>query len=380
MSYGRKLDPHPIGPGLTVRDLVDHQLYAYNAARLREACQLFARTIAEPDVTIGVTLTGAITPTGLGTAALVPLIRAGLIDWMVSTGANLYHDMHRSLGFALYNTSPHTNDLALREQQIIRIYDILFDYEVLFKSDEFVRQCVSGPEFQRTMGSAELHYLLGRYTQARERALGTEYVSLLTTAYECGVPIYTSSPGDSTLGMNIAALELRGNRLKFDVERDVNETTAIVYDAKKRGGKSAVVIFGGGSPKNYILQTEPQIQEILGLEEKGHDYFIQFTDARPDTGGLSGATPSEAMTWGKVDPEQLPDTVVCYVDSTIAMPILAAYALDVAGARPLKRLYDRRDALLSALAADYLVRSPDAGPAGAGGGRSAFEKREPGAA
>ena len=155
---------------------------------------------------------------------------------------------------------------------------------------------------------------------------------------------------------HVAALALEGNLCRFDVERDVNETTAIVYEAKRSGGESAVVIAGGGSPKNYILQTEPQIQEVLGLDEKGHDYFIQFTDARPDTGGLSGATPSEAMTWGKVDPEQLPGTVVCYADSTIALPILTAYALASAPARPLKRLYDRRDQLLGQLRDAYLAR------------------------
>ena len=355
MAYGIKLDPRPIGTGLTVRELVDNQLYAYNAARLRELCQLFVRKVAQQDVTIGVTLSGALTPTGLGTAAIVPLIRAGLVDWVVSTGANLYHDMHRSLGFELFGTTPFTNDLELREQHLIRIYDILFDQDVLLQSDEFLRQCIRGPEFQRSMSTAELHYLLGRYTQAREKAIGTDYVSILTAAYECAVPLYTSSPGDSTIGMNVAALALAGNQLKFDVERDVNETTAIVHAAKKGGGKSAVLIFGGGSPKNFILQTEPQLQEIMGIAEKGHDYFIQVTDARVDTGGLSGATPSEAMTWGKVDPEQLPDTVVCYADSTIVMPILAAYALDVVGSRPLKRLYDQRETQLAALQADYLA-------------------------
>jgi deoxyhypusine synthase len=155
--------------------------------------------------------------------------------------------------------------------------------------------------------------------------------------------------------MNVAALALAGNQLRFDVERDVNETTAIVHQAKKSGGKSAVVIFGGGSPKNFILQTEPQLQEIMGISEKGHDYFIQFTDARADTGGLSGATPSEAMTWGKVDPDQLPDTVVCYADSTIVLPILAAYALDATATRPLKRIYDQRESLMEALRSDYLA-------------------------
>ena len=353
MTYGVKLDPTPIVPGLSIKQLVDNHFYSYNAGRMREACQLFARKIAQPDVTIGITLTGALTPTGLGTAAIVPLIKAGLVDWVVSTGANLYHDMHRSLGFTLYGGSPFSDDVALREQKIIRIYDILFDQEVLLESDAFLRRCLAEPEFQKTMSTAELHYRLGRYTQAREKAIGTEYVSILTAAYEAGVPLYTSSPGDSTIGMNVAAMALAGNKLRFDVEADVNETTSIVYNAKKHGGKSAVIIFGGGSPKNFILQTEPQLQEIMGIAEKGHDYFVQFTDARPDTGGLSGATPSEAMTWGKVDPEQLPDSSVCYVDTTVVLPILTGYVLESTANRPLKRLYDQREAMLNELSADY---------------------------
>lgn len=356
--YGRKLDPHPLQPGITVRELVDQHFFAYNSARLREACQLLSRRILTTDATVGVTLSGALTPTGLGYSALVPLIEAGFIDWIISTGANLYHDIHRSLGFELYGTTPNVNDLELRERHIIRIYDILFDQDVLLKSDAFLRRVLQAPEFQRSMSTAELHYLLGKYVREREKVLGTRYRSLLGAAYEAGVPIYTSSPGDSTIGMNVAAMRLAGSELCFDVEADVNETTAIVYAAKSSGGQSAVVIFGGGSPKNFILQTEPQIQEIMGIPEKGHDYFIQFTDARVDTGGLSGATPSEAMTWGKVDPDQLPDTVVCYTDSTIAMPVLAAYLLDACQPRPLKRLYDRRAELVARLREAYLQHAP----------------------
>lgn len=349
MSYGRKLDPQPIVAGLTVSQLVDEHFFAYNAARLRESCQLLATKVMQPDVTLGVTLSGALTPTGLGYSALVPLVDGGYIDWIVSTGANLYHDIHRSLGFELFQTSPFTDDLDLRENHVIRIYDILFDQDVLLKSDAFLRQVLRSPEFQKRMSTAELHYNLGRYVREREKVLGATYRSLLGACYEAGVPVYTSSPGDSTIGMNVASLRLEGKELGFDPEADVNETTAIVYAAKHRGGKSAVLIFGGGSPKNFILQTEPQIQEVLGIPEKGHDYFIQITDARVDTGGLSGATPSEAMTWGKVDPEQLPDSIVCYTDSTIAMPIIAAYVLEKSAPRPLKRLYDQRSELIATL-------------------------------
>jgi deoxyhypusine synthase len=117
-----------------------------------------------------------------------------------------------------------------------------------------------------------------------------------------------------------------------------------------------VLIFGGGSPKNFILQTEPQITEILGLEDEGHDYFLQVTDARADTGGLSGATPSEAVSWGKVDPARLPDSVVVYTDTTIALPLLTAYALSRHDPRPGRRLYDQREAMLERLRGDYLAR------------------------
>lgn len=358
MTYGRKLEPRPLAGDISVTTLVDDFFFSYNAARLREATLLFTKKMLEPDVTVGVSLSGALTPSGLGYAAFVPLVEAGFIDWIVATGANLYHDLHRSLGFELFQTTPFVDDVALREDQIIRIYDIVFHQDVLLKSDAFLRKVLEAPEFQRRMGTAELHYHLGKYVRAREERLGTSYRSLLGACSEAGVPVYTSSPGDSTIGMNVAALRLAGHEIGFDTELDVNETTAIVYEAKSSGGKSAVLIFGGGSPKNFVLQTEPQIQEIMGIPEKGHDYFVQITDARPDTGGLSGATPAEAVTWGKVDPDQLPDTVVCYTDSTIAIPIMAAYALAKRAPRALKRLFDRRAELLSALSEAYREHRP----------------------
>src|SRR5678809_424673 len=167
------------------------------------------------------------------------------------------------------------------------------------------------------------------------------------------VPIYTSSPGDSSIGMNVAEQALAGSKLRFDVSADVNETAAIVLEAKRSGGKSGALIVGGGSPKNFLLQTEPQIQEVLGIDERGHDFFLQITDARPDTGGLSGATPGEAVSWGKVDPDRLPDAVVCYVDSTVALPLITAYALTRHEPREPKRLYDRREEFMNLLESEY---------------------------
>ena len=340
---GGAIAPRRIDGSESAADLIDGTFLAYNAARLREACQLYTRKMLEGDVTVGLTLTGALTPAGLGMAAIIPLLEAGFVDWIISTGANLYHDAHFGLGLAMHRGTPTASDTILREDGIVRIYDIFFDYDVLLSTDAFFRKIIQGPEFQRAMSSAEFHALCGKYIRERERALGIGNKSLLGVAYECGVPVYTSSPGDSSIGMNIAALALEGNKCMIDPNADVNETASIVLAAKRGGGRSAVLICGGGSPKNFALQTEPQIQEVLGIDEKGHDYFLQITDARPDTGGLSGATPAEAVSWGKIDPERLPDAVVCYLDSTVALPLLTAYAHARHAPRSLKRLLDRRE-------------------------------------
>ncbi|MBW4522852.1 MAG: deoxyhypusine synthase [Scytolyngbya sp. HA4215-MV1] len=353
-----KIAPSPMPAQISVVDLIDGYFTAYNSARLREICHLLSREVMQPGVTVGLSLSGAMTPAGFGVSVLAPLVRNGFIDWMISTGANLYHDMHYGLGFNLYASSPFLDDVKLRQEGRIRIYDIVFEYDVLLETDAFIRKILWSEPFQRRMGSAEFHHLLGKYVHGIEQQLGIQHPSLLATAYECGVPIYTSSPGDSSIGMNVAALALEGSKLVIDPSMDVNETAAIAYAARESGiagmeGKSAAVIIGGGSPKNFMLQTQPQLHEVLGLEERGHDYFVQITDARPDTGGLSGATPSEAVSWGKVDPDELPNTIVCYTDSTIALPIMSAYIINQCASRPLKRLYDRRDEMLAKLKADY---------------------------
>ena len=387
---GRRIDPKPITGNTKLVDLVDSTFVAYNAARLREACWLFTQKMLEADVTVGVTLTGALTPAGLGMSALIPLIKAGFIDWIISTGANFYHDTHFGIGLAMHEGNAQTSDIVLREAEVVRIYDVFFDYSVLLNTDEFFRRVIEADEFQATMSTAEFHYRAGRYVLERERKLGLKNKSLLAAAHEHAVPLYTSSPGDSSIGMNVAAKALQGNKLAFDPSLDVNETASIVLaakrglirddqanhssdahlvsasgrgtrikgDAKKRsrskhGGRSAIFILGGGSPKNFALQTEPQIQEVLGIDERGHDYFLQVTDARPDTGGLSGATPAEAVSWGKIDPDQLPDAVVCYLDSTVALPIITAYALAKHKPRRPRRLYDRREEFMQLLIDEY---------------------------
>lgn len=351
---GPRIFPDPITGKEKATDLIDKAFLAYNAARIKESCRLYVEKMLKPKVCVGMSLAGALTPAGLGKSAIVPLINAGFVDWIVSTGANLYHDLHFALNLNLHVGSCHVDDAELRKNYIVRIYDILLSYpDCLLETDKAVRTILSNEEFQKEMGTAEFHYLLGKYAAQIEERNGIKGASMLAAAFRAEVPIYTSAPGDSALGMHLAENALRDFGTRLIPSIDVNETAAIVFGAKKAKHKSAVLLIGGGSPKNFILQTEPHIQEILHIPDVGHDYFLQITDARPDTGGLSGATPHEAVSWGKIDPNRLPDAVVCYLDATVALPLLTHYALAKHKKRPLSRLYAKRDKLVRELKKRY---------------------------
>src|SRR5271167_3543617 len=209
----KRINPPALSAQTALPQLIDEVFLSYNAGRLREACRLFTSKMLADDTTVGLSLSGALTPAGLGTSCLVPLIEAGFIDWIVSTGAILYHDTHFALGMDLHQARPGLDDLKLREEQVIRIYDIVFDYENLLGTDKFFRTLCRGAAFQQTMGTAEFHSLVGKYLAEREQQAGIVGKSLLVAAYRCGVPIFTSSPGDSSIGMNLAALMLEGSLL-----------------------------------------------------------------------------------------------------------------------------------------------------------------------
>jgi len=358
---GRRILPKGITGKEKFTDVIDDAFLAFNASRLREACRLLTEKMLEPDVTVGLSLAGALTPGGVGVSCIIPLIKAGFVDWMVSTGANLYHDIDFATGQMGYVGSPNVDDADLRKNDIVRIYDIFLTYsDGLMATDRELRELCMRPEFQKEMGTAEFHYMLGKFYAEKERKNGFKDTCMLAAAYRTGLPIYTSSPGDSALGMNVAGAELQGSKFRFNPSIDVNETTSFVLNAKRSGGKSAVLLIGGGSPKNFVLQTEPHIQEILKIYETGHDYFLQITDARPDTGGLSGATPHEAVSWGKVNPDRLPDSVVCYLDATVALPVLTYYALAKHKRRPLKKLYFKREELVKKLTIEFFEHNQDA--------------------
>jgi deoxyhypusine synthase len=345
---GPQILPRRVHPQMTVAELIDQQFQAYNAARLYEAARLYAEEMLAPekDVTIGLTMAGALTPAGLG-GCILTLMEYGFIDFIISTGANLYHDMHHALAMAMHRGDFRLDDTKLQEEGVIRIYDILFADKVLLDTDAFVRECLNGLP-NRPIASSELHHYLG--TQLLKAGVKAEY-SVLAQAAAWNVPIYTSSPGDSSIGMNVARHALDGNLLTLDPLADVNETTAIVHHATRNG----VIILGGGSPKNFYLQTQPQLWEVLGIQKGGHDYFIQITADAPHWGGLSGATPSEAVSWGKIKPDQLRSTVVIYSDSTIALPLITAYVVNKAQPRRRKELFAKREELLKELKEAYVT-------------------------
>ena len=329
-----------------VRQLIDGGFQAFNAGRLSEACQIFSEKMLAPenDTTIGLTIAGALTPAGLGGCA-IELIERGLVDFIISTGANLYHDLHYALNFTLHRGSPFLDDVELYEQGIIRIYDVLFPATVLLETDAYIRDFLVRSKLSGPLATSELHYRLG--LDLLERHSGSHEYSVLASAAQNGVPIYTSSPGDSSIGMNIAYHELiNGSSLMIDPNRDVNEVCAIILAGKKNG----CVILGGGSPKNFYLQGQPTLWEVYGIPKGGNDFFIQITTDQVVWGGLSGATPAEAVSWGKVNPGVLPDTVVTYCDSTIAFPLFCEYAIGSKnGRRTRKELINKRETLVADL-------------------------------
>lgn len=365
---GKRILPKPISKDTDVLTLIDN-LDAYNGGRLRAACHLMKDRYSKDDVTIGLSMAGALTPAGLGPSTVIPLMNHGFVDWLVATGANMYHDMHYALNLPMFRGSHNVNDSDLRDKGVTRIYDILFDYEdVLMETDRILREILVQPQFQKEMGTREFYHHLGKILDEYEKKNKLGQVSILAAAYRNGIPVFTSSPGDSTIGMNVAGVELLAEalnlkdkfKLKINPSIDVNESTAIILNAKNyEKGKTAVLLIGGGSPKNFMLQTEPQIQEVLMIPEVGQDYDINVTDARPDTGGLSGAPPSEAASWGKIDPTKLEETVTAYLDVTVAFPIMVAYTIQSTKPKKLKRLYDRGAELHQKLIKSYLENNKE---------------------
>jgi len=330
-----------INPKASVKDLVEvySRSGSFQAGRLATGCGIYKRMMKD-NAGIALTLAGAMTPTGLG-GLIAQMIEYGAIDWIISTGANVFHDLHFALGMPLHQGDFKVNDCVLRKENIDRIYDIFLTEETMLRTDIYMLEAVSTAQGKK-LSTAELHNIIGQALLED----GFDYKkSMVAAAAKFGVPIYTSSPGDSEVGMDLAYARMAGINIELDPIRDVIETAAIVNAMNKNG----VVIVGGGSPKNFYLQTQPMLHTQFGIDKQGHDYDVQITIDSPHWGGLSGATPDEAVSWGKIKPEELRSSVVVYSDSTVALPILFGYVLQSCPKRKSKRIFDHVPAYVEKL-------------------------------
>ena len=313
---------------------------AYNGGRLAEACGVYEKMIKE-DSTICLTLSGALTPAGLG-GYINQLIKNGLVDFIISTGANLYHDIHFALDLPVHQGDFRVNDAELLKEKIVRIYDIFLPEETLLKTDDFIQKIMKDFPINKASSTSDLHHFLGKKILTDTKKPG---YSILATATKYDVPIFTPSPGDSSIGMNLALLKMLKKNIVIDTDLDILESTAIIFNSKKTGA----VELGGGAPKNFYMQTQPMLSQIINIDKGGHDYFIQITADAPHWGGLSGATPSEAISWRKIKPDDVKNDVVVYCDVTIAAPILFSYILSKKHKRNVKQLYKKKDEYLNKL-------------------------------
>jgi deoxyhypusine synthase len=313
---------------------------AYNGGRLSEACEIYRKMIEE-DVTICLTLSGALTPTGVG-GFINNLMKRGLFDFIISTGANLYHDLHFALDLPVYQGDFRVDDKELLKENIVRIYDIFLPEETLLKTDIFIQNVIKNFNPNDPISTACLHNFLGKslWKQGKKPEF-----SILALAAKYDVPIFSPSPGDSSIGMNLAVLKLKNQGVIIDTDLDILESTSIVLNS----GKTGAVELGGGAPKNFYMQTQPMLNQILNKNKDGHNYFIQITADAPHWGGLSGATPSEAISWKKIKPDNLKNDVVVYCDVTVAAPLLFSYILSKNLTRKRKNLYSKREKLLNNL-------------------------------
>lgn len=324
---GRPLAADPLTGGESTEALLHRAFLAYGGREVRQAYDLLKRAVQE-DFTIVLTVSGAMTPADLARSAINPLIERGIVDILCTTGANLYHDAHRSLGFQLEEGTPFVDDRELREERVIRIYDIFFEEEVLLETDRFFARVIQAPEFQRSMTTPEFHHLLGKYMVELENRKGLQANrSLLSTCHLHGVPIFCGAPQDGSIFLNVVRLrKALGDAFQFrlDLEQDVYEYAAYQYWAQHHASrKMAVVILGGGVPKNYTLQPEPLLSQIFFIDAGGFDIDVQISDANVHTGGLSGCPASEGHTWGKTSAECLQRSVFCHGDVTQVFPLLA---------------------------------------------------------
>jgi deoxyhypusine synthase len=303
--------PVELRAGMTCDDLLSGlEGCSFQARALAQAARIWAEAL-DDDIIVMLGLAGAMVPAGMR-KALALLIEKRLIDVVVSTGANLYHDFYETAGSYHYLGSPNVDDAKLREDMVDRIYDTFADEEGFQSLDKKIGAWAARSLEARPYTTREFLHLLGK--EANRLSKGEQ--GILSTAYRKGVPVYCPAIGDSSIGIGLAG---KTPRVIFDMVADVEETAGIA--AMK---PTMVIYVGGGTPKNFIQQTEVTNQ-VLGRPVDGHRYAIQFVADPPQWGGLSGCTFDEAVSWGKIAPTAKQVGVLC--DATIALPIVAAAVL-----------------------------------------------------
>src|SRR5689334_4748918 len=342
----RTVDPRPITGREKPEDLLAHAFGAYVGRQVRTAFELMKRSVAE-DCSIFLTLSGAMTPAGLHQSCLIPLVERGIISALTTTGANLYHDAHRIIGHAIREVNPDAGDLQYRLARIIRIYDLGFWEEALLDTDRLFSAIIRGPEFQRKMTTPEFHYLLGKAVYGIEKELKVKQPSLLSTCYKHAVPIWVGAVQDGSIFLNVVKLKrLLGPEFKFelDINDDVYAMAAIQHYCRHHFSKKlSIWILGGGVPKNYTLQGEPLLDQILNVPTTGFDIDVQFCVDPVDNGALSSCPAGEGHTWGKVSVDAVESgSVYVHCDVTAVFPWLThALLSDPKMKRKPKRLLDR---------------------------------------
>jgi deoxyhypusine synthase len=282
---------------------------SFQGRNLATAYQVWKKMLGDR-VMIMMGMAGAMVPAGMR-RLVVYLIKNRLIDCLASTGANFFHDMHESLGRRHFQCSPNVDDVALQKNLIDRMYDTLADEEEFRELDEMVGRFAATLDQSRPYTTREFLYLLGKEISRRAKEDG-----IVTAAYKAGIPLYCPAVADSSIGIGIAENRHLGkNQFNFDVIGDVLETAHLAADSPTTG----VIYFGGGTPKNFLQQSEVTATFIRKSTE-GHKYALQVVTDAPHWGGLSGCTLEEAQSWGKIAHDASMVTVHC--DSTIAMPLL----------------------------------------------------------
>ncbi len=347
----RRVDPRPITGRETALQLLESSFGAYVGRQERIAFELMRRSLEE-NCAIFLTLSGAMTPAGLHQSCLIPLVESGAISAITTTGANLYHDAHRVIRHQIREINPNAGDLQYRLARIIRIYDLGFWEEALLDTDRLFSAIMRGPDFQKKMTTPEFHFLLGKHIDAIEQELGVEQPSLLSTCYRRGVPIF----------LNVVKLKrLLGDKFKLelDVNDDVFSMAAMQHYCRHHFSKRlAIWILGGGVPKNYTLQGEPLLDQILTVPTQGFDIDVQFCVDPVDNGALSSCPAGEGHTWGKVSVDAVETgSMYCHTDVTAVFPWLVHALMQTKGARRKPfRLMDKLNEAVAFLDADVKKR------------------------